>query len=250
MKILILGEGGREHALAWKLRQSPRVTEVYCAPCNGGISEIATCVPLPLAGQEALVAFAKEQAIDLTVVGPDDALAAGLVDRFEAEGLRIFGPVQAAARLESSKVFAKEFMQRHGIPTAASGHFTDSTLAQEFAARARNAAANASTGPAVRGPVSNSTFKRATGARVPSSGAPVPALVRMAKSGLPSAMKQPARPAASASVPWAGVARRSKIKWRAPNCEKSRSSASKRCTSSACNLPSRTYAILPGSSSE
>ena len=135
MKILILGAGGREHALAWKLRQSPRVTEVYCAPGNGGISEIATCVPLPLAGQEALVAFAKEQSIDLTVVGPDDALAAGIVDRFEAEGLRIFGPVQAAARLESSKVFAKDFMQRHGIPTAASGHFTDSTLAQEFAAR-------------------------------------------------------------------------------------------------------------------
>ena len=98
MKILILGAGGREHALAWKLRQSPRVTEVYCAPGNGGISEIATCVPLPLAGQEALVAFAKEQSIDLTVVGPDDALAAGIVDRFEAEGLRIFGPVQAAAR--------------------------------------------------------------------------------------------------------------------------------------------------------
>jgi phosphoribosylamine---glycine ligase len=135
MKILILGSGGREHALAWKLRQSPRVTELYCAPGNGGISEIATCVPLKLADQEALVAFAKEQEIDLTVVGPDDALAAGIVDRFEAAGLRIFGPQQAAARLESSKVFAKEFMQRHGIPTAASGHFTDSTLAQEFASR-------------------------------------------------------------------------------------------------------------------
>ena len=135
MKILILGAGGREHALAWKLRQSPRVTEVYCAPGNGGISETATCVPIKLTEQGALVAFAKEQAIDLTVVGPDDALAAGIVDRFEAEGLRIFGPVQAAARLESSKVFAKEFMQRHGIPTAASGHFTDSALAQEFAAK-------------------------------------------------------------------------------------------------------------------
>jgi len=135
MKILILGAGGREHALAWKLRQSPRVTEVYCAPGNGGISETATCVPIKLTEHAALVAFAKEHAIDLTVVGPDDALAAGIVDRFEAEGLRIFGPVQAAARLESSKVFAKEFMQRHGIPTAASGHFTDSAQAQEFAAR-------------------------------------------------------------------------------------------------------------------
>ena len=134
MKILILGAGGREHALAWKLRQSPRVTEVYCAPGNGGIAEAATCVPLKLGEHDALVAFAKEHAIDLTVVGPDDALAAGIVDRFAAEGLRIFGPVQAAARLESSKVFAKEFMQRHGIPTAASGHFTDSTQAREFAA--------------------------------------------------------------------------------------------------------------------
>jgi phosphoribosylamine--glycine ligase len=135
MKILILGSGGREHALAWKLRQSPRVTHVYCAPGNGGISEVATCVPHKLGEQEALVAFAKTQGIDLTVVGPDDALAAGIVDRFEAEGLRIFGPEQAAARLESSKVFAKEFMQRHGIPTAASGHFTDSNLAQQFASR-------------------------------------------------------------------------------------------------------------------
>lgn len=135
MKILILGSGGREHALAWKLRQSPRVTDLFCAPGNGGISQIATCVPLKLGDQNALVAFAKENQIDLTVVGPDDALAAGIVDRFEEAGLRIFGPEQAAARLESSKVFAKEFMQRHGIPTAACGHFTDSAAAQEFAAR-------------------------------------------------------------------------------------------------------------------
>jgi phosphoribosylamine--glycine ligase len=134
MKILILGAGGREHALAWKLRQSPRVTKVFCAPGNGGISETATCVPLKLTDQTALVAFAKENGIGLTVVGPDDALAAGIVDRFEEAGLRIFGPEQAAARLESSKVFAKEFMQRHGIPTAASGHFADSAQAQEFAA--------------------------------------------------------------------------------------------------------------------
>jgi phosphoribosylamine--glycine ligase len=135
MKVLILGSGGREHALAWKLRQSPRVAEIYCAPGNGGISETATCVPLKLSEQEALVAFAKENHIDLTVVGPDDALAAGIVDRFEAAGLRIFGPNQRAARLESSKVFAKDFMMRHGIPTAAAGHFTDSTLARDFAAR-------------------------------------------------------------------------------------------------------------------
>ena len=134
MKILILGGGGREHALAWKLRQSPRVTEVYCAPGNGGISELATCVPLQITEPELLVAFAKEHSVDLTVVGPDDALAAGSVDRFQTAGLRIFGPVQAAARLESSKVFAKEFMQRHGIPTAQSGHFSDPVQAQAFAA--------------------------------------------------------------------------------------------------------------------
>jgi phosphoribosylamine--glycine ligase len=135
MKVLILGSGGREHALAWKLRQSPRIAEIFCAPGNGGISETVTCVPLKLTEQEALVAFATENRIDLTVVGPDDALAAGIVDRFEAAGLRIFGPNQAAARLESSKVFAKDFMMRHGIPTAAAGHFTDSTQARDFAAR-------------------------------------------------------------------------------------------------------------------
>lgn len=135
MNILILGSGGREHALAWKLRQSPRVTEIYCAPGNGGLSQSATCIPLKLTDHEALIRFAKEHRVDLTVVGPDDALAAGIVDHFEAAGLRIFGPEQAAARLESSKVFAKDFMLRHGIPTAASGHFTDSTQACAFASK-------------------------------------------------------------------------------------------------------------------
>ena len=134
MKVLILGGGGREHALAWKLRQSPRVTEVFCAPGNGGISQVVTCIPIALREIDRLIAFAKEHEIGLTVVGPDDALAAGMVDRFVAEGLRIFGPTQAAARLESSKVFAKEFMQRHGIPTARSGHFTNSSEARAFAA--------------------------------------------------------------------------------------------------------------------
>ncbi len=133
MKVLILGSGGREHALAWKLRQSPRVSEVYCAPGNGGISEIATCVPIKLQDMDRLVAFAEDEGIGLTVVGPDDALAAGIVDRFTGAGLRIFGPNQAAARLESSKVFAKEFMQRHGIPTARSGHFSCSSEARAFA---------------------------------------------------------------------------------------------------------------------
>ena len=135
MNVLILGGGGREHALAWKLRQSPRVKSIFCAPGNAGISEVATGVPISLTNQAQLVAFAKEQEIGLTVVGPDDALAAGIVDRFRAAGLRIFGPTRAAARLESSKVFAKEFMARHGIPTAKSGHFTDSIQAQLFASK-------------------------------------------------------------------------------------------------------------------
>ena len=135
MNILILGGGGREHALAWKLRQSPRVQAIFCAPGNAGISEVATCLPIKLTDQEQLVQFAKDNQIGLTVVGPDDALAAGMVDCFRAAGLRIFGPTQAAARLESSKVFAKEFMERHGIPTAKFGQFTDSTQAQLFAAQ-------------------------------------------------------------------------------------------------------------------
>jgi phosphoribosylamine---glycine ligase len=132
MKILVLGSGGREHALVWKLKQSPRVTALYCAPGNGGISRDATCVPIRIADRDALVQFAKDNAIDLTVVGPDDALAAGIVDRFQAAGLRIFGPTQSGARLESSKVFAKEFMQRHGIPSARFGSFTNSGEAQRY----------------------------------------------------------------------------------------------------------------------
>ena len=132
MKILVLGSGGREHALVWKLRQSPRVSAVFCAPGNAGIAPLATCVALKVTEQAALVQFAKDERIDLTVVGPDDALAAGIVDLFQKNGLRIFGPTQRAAQLESSKVFAKEFMQRHGIPTARSGSFSDSSEAQKF----------------------------------------------------------------------------------------------------------------------
>ena len=135
MKILVLGSGGREHALCWKLKQSPRVTAVFCAPGNGGIAEVATCVPLKISEHDALVAFANSEGIGLTVVGPDDALAAGIVDRFQNEGLRVFGPTQSAARLESSKVFAKEFMFRHGIPTAASGQFSSAQEARAFAAK-------------------------------------------------------------------------------------------------------------------
>jgi phosphoribosylamine--glycine ligase len=132
MKILVVGSGGREHALAWKLRQSPRVTDLFCAPGNGGTASIATNVAIPITDHEALLTFAKRESIDLTVVGPDDALAAGIVDRFEQNGLRIFGPNRSAARLESSKIFAKEFMQRHGIPTAHFGRFNSSAEAQRF----------------------------------------------------------------------------------------------------------------------
>ena len=137
MKILVVGSGGREHALVWKLQQSPRVTALYCAPGNAGTAQLATNVPTKVTEQEKLADFAAKEGIDLTVVGPDDVLAAGLVDLFQKRGLRIFGPTQSAARLESSKVFAKEFMQRHGIPTAASGSFTDSSEAQRFCQKAK-----------------------------------------------------------------------------------------------------------------
>ena len=132
MKVLVIGSGGREHALVWKLAQSPRVTAVFCAPGNAGIAQIATCVPIKITEQEKLLAFARAEEIGLTVVGPDDALAAGIVDLFEDAGLRAFGPRKAAARLESSKVFAKDFMQRHGIPTARSGSFSEAEEAREF----------------------------------------------------------------------------------------------------------------------
>jgi phosphoribosylamine---glycine ligase len=137
MKILVLGSGGREHALAWKLQQSPRVRALFCAPGNAGTAQLATNVAIKIGEQQKLVEFALREGIDLTVVGPDDALAAGIVDLFQRHGLRIFGPTQNAARLESSKVFAKEFMQRHGLPTAKSGSFSDSSEAQRFCQKAR-----------------------------------------------------------------------------------------------------------------
>ncbi|HEY2344017.1 MAG TPA: phosphoribosylamine--glycine ligase [Chthoniobacteraceae bacterium] len=133
MKILVIGAGGREHALVWKLKQSPKTAAVFCAPGNAGIAQCATCVPIKIGDHAALIEFAKKEEIGLIVVGPDDALAAGLVDKFQAAGLRIFGPTQKAARLESSKAFAKEFMNRHGIPTARSQSFSDSAEAQKYA---------------------------------------------------------------------------------------------------------------------
>ena len=131
-RILITGSGGREHALAWKLSQSPAVDHIYVAPGNAGTALLAENVPIAPENAQGLLAFARENRIDLTVVGPDDALAAGVVDVFEDAGHRIFGPRASAARLESSKAFAKDFMQRHGIPTAAYREFTDSAEAREY----------------------------------------------------------------------------------------------------------------------
>jgi phosphoribosylamine---glycine ligase len=140
MKVLVLGSGGREHALAWKLLQSHRVQQVWVAPGNGGtardprLRNVAASVVNP-ADVKALRAFAQAEGIALTVVGPEAPLAAGVVDEFRAHGLRIFGPTQAAARLESSKAFSKAFMRRHGVPTADYDTFTDAAAAHAFVDR-------------------------------------------------------------------------------------------------------------------
>lgn len=137
MKILIIGSGGREHALLWKLKQNPHITECYVAPGNAGTAAMATNIPIEATNIAELLCFAQEKKIDLTVVGPDDPLAAGIVDRFQEAGLRIFGPTAAAARFEASKSFAKEFMKRHGIPTAASEIFTNSEKARDYVQHAK-----------------------------------------------------------------------------------------------------------------
>jgi len=118
MKVLVLGGGGREHALVWKLRQSPRITQLVCAPGNGGIAEEAECLPADLKSLDAMVGLAARLQPDLTVVGPELPLTLGVVDEFTRRGFPVFGPTQAAARLESSKSFAKEFLKRYHIPTA------------------------------------------------------------------------------------------------------------------------------------
>lgn len=124
MKILVVGGGGREHALVWKLHQSPRVQKIYCAPGNGGIAELAECVHIDPEDIPKLVAFAQSEGIDLTIVGPEGPLSMGIVDRFEEKGLRIFGASEQAAEIESSKSFAKSLMQKYGIPTAQGKTFT------------------------------------------------------------------------------------------------------------------------------
>ncbi len=132
MKVLVIGGGGREHALAWKLAQSPKVQRVFVAPGNGGTAGETHIVNVPITATAELVKFAQAERVDLTVVGPEAALAAGVVDEFRAHKLRIVGPTRAAAQLESSKAFAKAFMARHHIPTAAYAVFTDAAAAKEY----------------------------------------------------------------------------------------------------------------------
>src|SRR3990172_2857593 len=132
MKVLVIGSGGREHAIVWKLAQSERIDKIYCAPGNGGIAEIAECIDIDVNDFKALTNFVRYEWIDLTVVGPEEPLVKGIVDAFQKEGLLIFGPDRKNARLEGSKVFAKDFMKRHNIPTAEYRVFTSFIHAQEY----------------------------------------------------------------------------------------------------------------------
>lgn len=136
MKVLVVGSGGREHALVWKISQSSRVSKIYCAPGNAGIKKMAECVDIAVTDIDSLCQFAKNEMIDLTIVGPESSLACGIVDRFEEEGLRIFGPRKSAAILEGSKVFSKEFMAKYGIPTAPFKVFDDLKKAKKYIEKA------------------------------------------------------------------------------------------------------------------
>src|SRR5208282_438383 len=143
MKLLVIGSGGREHALVWKLAQSTHVTQMWCAPGNAGIQQEKTkktekpveCIDIGAEDLPKLLAFAQEEKIELTVVGPDNPLALGIVDLFQKNGLRIWGPNQKAAQFESSKVFSQQFMEKYGIPTAKAGTFSDAAEAKKFAAK-------------------------------------------------------------------------------------------------------------------
>lgn len=132
MKVLIVGGGGREHAIAWKISQSPKVSKLYCAPGNGGIAALAECVPVKAMDIEGITSFANNEGIDLVVVAPDDPLAAGMVDALESAGIRAFGPNKAAAEIESSKVFSKNLMKKYGIPTAAYEVFDNTNDALDY----------------------------------------------------------------------------------------------------------------------
>lgn len=132
MKVLVIGSGGREHALVWKIGQSPKVDKIYCAPGNAGIAQQAECVAIKADNLDGLLAFAQQNQIDLTVVGPEVPLTMGIVDKFQAQGLKIFGPSGKAAEIEGSKTFAKDLMAKYNIPTAKYGAFTDATEAKAF----------------------------------------------------------------------------------------------------------------------
>ena len=132
MKVLIVGSGGREHAIAWKVAQSEKVDKIYCAPGNAGISEYAECVNIQAMEFEKLVDFAKEKKIDLTIIGMDDPLVGGVVDVFEKEGLRVFGPRKNAAILEGSKAFSKDLMKKYQIPTASYQTFEEAEEALKY----------------------------------------------------------------------------------------------------------------------
>ena len=132
MKVLVVGSGGREHALVWKIAQSLLVEELYCAPGNGGISAIAQCIPVKAMDIEGVIKAAKEYAIDMVVVAPDDPLAAGMVDALEHAGIRAFGPAKNAAVIEASKSFAKNLMKKYNIPTANFEVFENSSAAIEY----------------------------------------------------------------------------------------------------------------------
>ncbi len=132
MKILVIGSGGREHTIVWKLSKSPKVSKIYCAPGNGGIAELAECVPIKATDIDGVVNFAKEKAVDLVVVAPDDPLVAGMVDALEDAGIRAFGPRANAAAIEGSKVFSKDLMKKYNIPTAGYEVFTDPEAAIKY----------------------------------------------------------------------------------------------------------------------
>ncbi len=137
MKVLVVGGGGREHAIIWKISQSPKVSKIYCAPGNGGISSIAECIDISATDIPGMVEFAKKRDIDLTIVAPDDPLAMGMVDALQAEGLRAFGPTKDAAIIEGSKIFAKKLMEKYHIPTASYCVFDDYNRALEYLGRAQ-----------------------------------------------------------------------------------------------------------------
>lgn len=138
MKVLVVGGGGREHALVWKIAQSPRVKKIYCAPGNGGIAKIAECLPIKATDIEGIVRFSTDNKIDMVVVAPDDPLAAGMVDALEDKGIRAFGPNKNAAEIESSKVFSKNLMKKYGIPTAKYEVFDECENAIEYIKAQKN----------------------------------------------------------------------------------------------------------------